>query len=348
VQRLFCVKYAEEKMARLRSQAKMGYYPTPETVLGLIKKMVKIEGDPSQFSAMDPCCGTGEFVRAMPDGVKTYGIELDRHRYHEAKKTVGNCCFGDALSDLKATNNAFSCLYLNPPYDWSVNVSGRPERMEYRFLRATLKYLKHGGLLIFIIPGPTLTRCAQLLSFQFKDIKVFPFPEDEYKAFKQVVVFGQRYQGKDEAAEKKLKEIGDWSEWVELPFERLDEASERQRFSLVPSGEIKTFYSTRIEVSELKRVVDQKGTRLESLFSIEDTESINTLMPLRQGHKAMLLASGFMNGEFQKDGAWYLVKGTTKKSVIIDEQKHRRVETDKIEIVLNALDLNEEEFIDIR
>ena len=63
-------------MARLRSQAKMGYYPTPETVLGLIKKMVKIEGDPSQFSALDPCCGTGEFVRAMPDGVKTYGIEL--------------------------------------------------------------------------------------------------------------------------------------------------------------------------------------------------------------------------------------------------------------------------------
>ena len=335
-------------MARLRSQAKMGYYPTPETVLGLIKKMLKIEGDSSRYCVLDPCCGTGEFVRAMPQGVNTYGIELDRHRYHEAGKTVGNCCFGDALADLKATNNAFSCLYLNPPYDWSVNESGRPERMEYRFLRATLKYLKHGGLLIFIIPGSTLTRCAQILSFHFKDIKVYLFPEDEYKAFKQVVVFGQRHQGKDEAAEKKLKEIGDWSEWVLLPFKRLEDASEKERFSLVPSGEIKTFHSTRIEVSELKRVVDQKGTRLESLFSIEDTESINTLMPLRQGHKAMLLASGFMNGEFQKDGRWYLVKGTTKKSVIIDEQKHKRVETDKIEIVLNALDLNEEEFIDIR
>jgi predicted RNA methylase len=335
-------------MARLRSQARMGYYPTPETVLGLIKKMVNIEGDPSQYFVLDPCCGTGEFVRAMPDGVKTCGIELDRHRYHEAKKTVGNCCFGDALSDLKATNNAFSCLYLNPPYDWSVNVTGRPERMEYRFLRATLKYLKHGGLLIFVIPGSTLTRCAELLSFQFKDIRVYPFPEDEYRAFKQVVVFGQRHQGKDEASEKKLKEIGDWSEWIPLPFKRLEEASDNVRFSLVSSGEIKTFYSTRIEVSELKRVVDQKGTRLESLFSIEDTKSINTLMPLRQGHKAMLLASGFMNGEFQQDDTWYLVKGTTRKSVIIDAQKHKRVETDKIEIVLNALDLNEEEFIDIR
>ena len=335
-------------MARLRSQAKMGYYPTPETVLALIKKMVKIEGDPSQYSVLDPCCGTGEFVRAMPQGVNTYGIELDRHRYHEAGKTVGNCCFGDALADLKATNNAFSCLYLNPPYDWSVNVSGRPERMEYRFLQATLKYLKKGGLLIFIIPGSTLTKCAQILSYQFKDIKVYPFPEEEYKDFKQVVVFGHRLAGKDEGTEKKLKEIGDWSDWIPLPFKRLDEAAEEVRFTLVPSEEIKTFHSTRIEVSELKRVVNQKGARLESLFSIEDTERINTLMPLRQGHKAMLLASGFMNGEFQKDDTWYLVKGTTKKSVIIDEQKHKRVETDKIEIVLNALDLNEEEFIDIR
>ena len=335
-------------MARLRSQAKMGYYPTPETVLALIKKMVKIEGDPSQFSVIDPCCGTGEFVRAMPQGVNTYGIELDRYRYHEAKKTVGHCCFGDALADLKATNNAFSCLYLNPPYDWSVNMSGRPERMEYRFLRATLKYLKKGGLLIFIIPGSTLTRCAQILSYQFKDIKVYPFPENEYKAFKQVVVFGQRRTGQDESTEKKLKEIGDWPEWVPLPFKRLDEAAEKVRFTLAPSEEIKTFHSTRIEVSELKRVVTQKGAKLKDLFFIEDTQRINTLMPLRQGHKAMLLASGFMNGEFQKDGRWYLVKGTTKKSVIIDEQKHRRVETDKIEIVLNALDLNEEEFIDIR
>jgi len=85
-------------MARLRSQAKMGYYPTPESVLGLIKKMVNIEGNPSQYSVLDPCCGTGEFVRAMPQGMNTYEATLIQYTAG-CKKPRGKA-FIDAITKL--------------------------------------------------------------------------------------------------------------------------------------------------------------------------------------------------------------------------------------------------------
>ena len=111
-------------MARLASQAKMGYFPTPELVLALIKNMIEIEGDPARYAVFDPCCGTGEFTRAMPDGVCTYGNDLDEERYQMAKQNVDQVLFGDALFDIKTTHAAYSCLYLNPPYDWTQDIKG--------------------------------------------------------------------------------------------------------------------------------------------------------------------------------------------------------------------------------
>jgi len=43
-------------MARLESMAKMGYYPTPPSVVERIKTFIKIQ---EQTIMLDPCCGEG-------------------------------------------------------------------------------------------------------------------------------------------------------------------------------------------------------------------------------------------------------------------------------------------------
>ena len=336
-------------MARLASQAKMGYYPTPATVLALIKKMLKSE-DPSNCAALDPCCGTGEFAQAMPDDVVTYGNELNEDRFEIAKENLDHTIYGDGLWDVKTTNMAYSCLWLNPPYDWGHSIEGnKSERMELQFLKATTKYLVRKGLLIFIIPKDTLYHCAEYLAFNYKEIKVFPFPDDEFKAFEQIVIFATRSQGKDDQTVSDLKELGNWNLYYDpLPLKKLNEVADEKQFILPAAKEIKGFKTTRLNPKELAKIVEASDLKVDPLFHVQDQVSIRVPMPLHKGHLAMLLASGYMNGEFKSLLEWYLVKGATKKSVIkIEEEKVVR-QRDKIEIVLKALDLNREKFIEIK
>jgi len=84
----------------------------------------------------------------------------------------------------RISNRAFSLLYLNPPYDWSIRNDevSASERHERTFLRDTICYL---------IPQARLDKTiAKILAYRFGDVRVFRFPDEEYKSFKQVVIFG--------------------------------------------------------------------------------------------------------------------------------------------------------------
>ena len=51
-----------------------------------------------------------------------------------------------------ARSSALALLYLNPPYDWTLGPADS-RRTEQSFLSHTYRWLKPGGLLIFVIPG---------------------------------------------------------------------------------------------------------------------------------------------------------------------------------------------------
>lgn len=67
-------------MARIASQAKMGYYPTPPPVVEHIKSALSLSSL-GPFRFLDTCCGEGEALRLLAAGfgpaVETYGVELD-------------------------------------------------------------------------------------------------------------------------------------------------------------------------------------------------------------------------------------------------------------------------------
>lgn len=337
---------------RLVAQAKMGYYPTPPSVVSLITDIL-IRNGKGKIRLLDPCAGEGTALKQIGEmlSAETYGIELDTERGRIAKENLTQCLITDYMAT-RISNQAFSVLYLNPPYDWAIRNDevSASERYERTFLRNTGRYLIPNGVLVYLIPQSRLDKnIAKILAYRFKDVKVFRFPEDEYKTFKQIVLFGvlkKRTDNDDDLAQY-LTDVGHCK--AIIPF--LDKA--QCKYAVSPSPVIRNFLfqTTRIDPKELEIEVRQHGLRHKINRLVQPltlSERIKPIMPLRQGHLAQLLAGGMMNGVvYDRDGRNPLiVKGITRKEVETrteyEDGKEKIIETDKIVITINAINAHGE------
>ena len=172
---------------RLEAQAKAGFYPTPATVVDIIKTWIG-EKMPGPRRLLDPCCGTGDPAAqiATAAGCDAYGVEINTHRARAAKNLLSKVVAGNLFS-VRARPGAFSILYLNPPYDFDAEDG----RTELSFLKHTLPYLTPRGIILFVVPQKRITlRIARVLSAYFEGLKVRRFPADAFQAFGQIVIAG--------------------------------------------------------------------------------------------------------------------------------------------------------------
>jgi hypothetical protein len=332
---------------RLAAQAKMGYYPTPPSVVSLISNILARKG-PGKIRLIDPCAGEGYALNQIGESLdaETYGIELDTERGRKAREILTQCLITD-YETTRISNQAFSLLYLNPPYDWAVRNDevSASERYERTFLRNTIRYLIPEGILVYLIPQSRLDKnIAKILAYRFRDVRVFRFPAEEYKSVKQLVLFGvlKKRAEPDEKLDQYLTDVGLCRGII--PFlDKLD-----CKYPVPPSPPIKNFLfrTTQIDLRELERELNEYGLKhkINQMVSpLSLSERIRPIMPLRQGHLAQLLACGLMNGVvYDKDGQNPLVvKGITRKVVETrtehDGGTERIIETDKIIITLNAI-----------
>jgi 16S rRNA G966 N2-methylase RsmD len=342
---------------RLAAQAKMGYYPTPPSVVSLISEMLARNGK-GNIRILDPCAGEGTALNQIGGmlGAETYGIELDKERGDIAKENLTRCLITDYQAT-RISNQAFSLLYLNPPYDWAIRDDEvtASERYERTFLRNTVRYLIAGGVLVYLIPQRRLDKTiAKVIAYRFKDVRVFRFPEQEYKSYRQIVLFGvlKKRAEEDDDLARYLTEIGHCKAIV--PF--LGRSECKYIIPTSPSVKNFTFRTTRIDPSELEIEVKTYGLREKINRLVKPltlSERIKPIMPLRQGHLAQLLACGMMNGVvFDIDGRNPLVvKGITRKEVDTrteyEDGKEKIIETDKIVITINTID-EHGEFVTIK
>lgn len=107
-------------MARLESAAKAGYYPMPSRVAVSIARhlIVETRGGKRVVRLLDPCAGTGEAAALVAQalGAESFGIELNDERAEAARAHLDHVLATSAFS-VRLAHGAFSCLYLNPPYD---------------------------------------------------------------------------------------------------------------------------------------------------------------------------------------------------------------------------------------
>ena len=333
---------------RLEAQAKAGFYPTPATVVDIIKTWIG-ERMPGPRRLLDPCCGTGEPAAqiAAAAGCQAYGVEINTDRAKTAKNLLSKVVAGNLFS-VRARPASFSILYLNPPYDFDAEDG----RTELSFLKHTLPYLAAGGLLLFLVPQKRITtRIARVLSAYFEDLKVRKFLADEFQAFGQIVIVGLK---------KARAEInGDvLAGLTQIHFMDLP-GMHRKEFSFTVPAVDKDFFIRSSEFGPDELTEELKTSPLwkePALGLIAEEEqigpAIQPLMPPRKAHLAMLIAAGLINNQIlEANGRRLLIKGTAKKVIDRFEEETERgikiTERERIVTQINAFDLKTGEYLQI-
>ena len=334
-------------MARLEAMAKMGYYPTPEELTPTIAEYLKLRG-PGRIRILDPCAGEGTALRTIGDhlGAETYGIEIDRKRGAIAQRKLTRCVVTD-YNSTQITPQFASLLWLNPPYDWAAKGKEieRSERYERSFLRDTVKYLIPGGILIYLIPiGRLEGTIARMLSYRFEQMSAYKFPEHLFAQFKQIIIFGvcKKTPFTDESICEHLRDIGAGK--ISVSF--LPESPELI-YEVPCSPDLKNFLFRTFEVNpeELEEEIRAHGLD-EELQEMTDGRTregrMVSVMPLRLGHLAQVIACGSLKGIVfdQNHRNPMIVKGITRKVVDCRIEREgnteREIQTDRIVITINA------------
>ena len=189
-------------MARNAARLKMGYFPLPEAEAHKIRSLLSFSGP---CSVVDPCAGKGTALNLITAEapVVRFGVELDTARAEEAAASGVRMIQGNTF-DAQAKVESFSLLYLNPPYDSEIDLSGN-RRMERLFLEHTHRWLVQHGVLIFVIPFEQFSDCASIIAGNFAQIAAFRMTAPESIRFRQIVVFGVRRNVRGAAHEENLR-----------------------------------------------------------------------------------------------------------------------------------------------
>jgi len=210
-------------MARLESVAIGGYFPTPGHLIPRIAHLVKpYLGKDTQVSFMDPCAGDGEAIHALMKSLskgassRLYACEMESTRYEVLRSTGGmikHALHSDAFRITYKRGTGISLLYLNPPYDTD-KVHGR---LENKFLVRFTGALADQGILLFVVPFYALKASATELATHYHNLHCFKFPDQDFDAFKQVVLFAQRVEARMQPDPKIVSQVERFATGKGLP-----------------------------------------------------------------------------------------------------------------------------------
>ena len=354
-------------MARLESTALGGYYPTPQHLIpriaSLLAPLVPKEPDKYSYdrrvvSFVDPCAGEGTAVAELADllsgGTRSiYACELESTRVEKARPALGyqNVLHGDAFR-VSFAGDGVCVMFLNPPYDTD-RVHGR---LEERFLSRFTPALKDGGVLLFLVPEYALAASADTLARNYEDVHVFRFPEPDYAAFKQVVLFARKVPTRLESAPQAFTVEDTW------PTEPLGPVPTTEHYDSGLSEWTIRAVDTKALLSKLRPWSQtMRGGGLQAVPNIIPELPVQDLLlrtypvatPPRPAHIAAGIASGLFNGaRLDSPGrASLLVKGVFDREYKTVEEKHAKDGTKKGEVqvqqpklVVTVLDLDDHKY----
>lgn len=283
---------------RPHGKTKLGFFPLPIAEATRLKTCLKF---PSEFSAIDPCVGDGVAFAQLLKGTagSRYGIEIDVNRAEQAR-SLGIETLHANTTDVRCPAEALSLLYLNPPYDAECGHTNN-QRLEFVFLDHTYRWLKPGGVLIFVIPQPHLKSCAKLLSEHFTDLAVYKLTEPASVQFKQVAVLGIRRKRHQQVRDSVL--LDSVRDLETLAFKTdlgvlADQPS--SQYDIPKSGPV-VLANTGVPLDEVEDLLlGSPAYRQASRILLPRQRNVRgrPLTPLHGGHVGLLCTAGMLNGVF--------------------------------------------------
>ena len=283
---------------RPHGQTKLGFFPLPVAEANRLRNHLVF---PERLSALDPCVGDGvAFVQLLRDApAHRYGIEIDAFRTEQARAVGVETIHADAMH-VRCPAEALSLLYLNPPYDFETGQTDN-QRLELVFLEHTYRWLKPGGVLVFIIPQVRLKPCARVLSEHFGDLSVFKLTEPASIQYKQIAVLGLRRKRHQHLRDTALLDSVRWLEMLATKpdLETLDNSS-APRYEVPVSGPV-TLTNAGIPLDEAEDLLfDSAAYRQASRALLPKQRDVRgrPLTPLHGGPVGLLCTAGMLNGVF--------------------------------------------------
>jgi hypothetical protein len=301
-------------MARSAARLKMGYYPLPEAEAIKIRSLLSF---PSPCSVIDPCTGKGTALKLITGGgsVDLHGVELDTERADQARANGIRVIQGNAF-DAHAKVESFSLLYLNPPYDSEINISGN-RRMERLFLEHTHRWLVPNGVLVFVIPYEQLGPCGSILAGSFAQINAFRMMDPESVRFRQVVVFAVRQNIRGVAIEenrRRMQSLTSHDGYNWLPV--LEEGAVTP--VVVPRSAEAVLTYRGLPYNVLEDLIPSSAAWKQVgpiLLRSEDRATGRPITPLHGGHVGLLCTAGLLNGTFGEGDERHIARWRSVKHV---------------------------------
>lgn len=311
-------------MARQESQSKLLYYPTPASVVDLIATWLSVPSGSPLTRLADPCVGEGLALRQLRDRLaisnvgnfNTWGVELSYARAEKAKQVVDVVLPTSFYAAVWAAKSA-SLLFNNPPYDWSdvVDDKGRKLRHEVLFATKGTSKLVTGGVHILIIPQRILAdeTLARHWCGWYDRSLVFRFPDGEFEAFGQVVLFGVARDHYQPPTKAQVEGFQSHAHAELTPLCAGD-----GRYALPPAPLAARFTHIPFDDETLTRTASAVNvlgsTEWERLTYVRPVGApIHPLVQLKIGHLSMLISAGELG--IVRLNAETLVKGTLNKSI---------------------------------
>ena len=241
----------------------------------------------------------------------------DRRQSGRTSESLGIETLQANAMDVRCPPEAVSLLYLNPPYDWECGESNN-QRLELVFLEHSYRWLKAGGVLLFVIPQLRLAKCARLLSEHFTDLRVFRLTEPACLQYKQIVVLATRRKRHSRVTDAVLLDVVRYLEVLAMKseLEPLGDAAE-VRYE-VPASESAVLTNMGIPLDEVEDLLLESAAYRQAgrvlLPKLNDVRG-RPLTPLHGGHVGLLCTAGMLNGVFGEGEArhiahWRSVKFT--------------------------------------
>ncbi|HJT20076.1 MAG TPA: DUF6094 domain-containing protein [Nitrospira sp.] len=295
-------------------RATSGFFATPPSVITLLPSLLtNPHNHPGRL--LDPCAGQGIAASYLSAHLKLdpYLIELDRQRAAQCQSRVGRVLRSDAAK-CKVQREAFSVLFLNPPYD----SAGHGQRTEFTWLKRWTPMLQPEGLLVYIIPERQYTETVlEYLSTYYRDVSLYHFPAADYETFEQTIFIGKRVRtpNPSQTVRNRL-----WSALRRHDLPELGSLTSSIAYEIPDlsyRGEIE-FRSTWLDPEEMYAEAHERGLwqdpHVQDLLTFHHLKPVRPLLPLRKGHLTRMITAGLYNNTtLRQGGRHWIIKGRARK-----------------------------------
>ena len=357
----------------------------PESVIALISKTITVYTslEHAQIDMLDPWCGDGESLHRLAEGLmmtqrnppfqitpRTHGIELDGDAAQEARRKLTRVV-NDDIFQIDITRSSMDLLLL----DLVRKADSKNADLQRRILMYCIRVLKPGGVLLLPVPLRNIRAMADFLATECSYIKVFDYPDEHRTELGEKFVIATRASG-PERSDNLANYLRSHAEegllyglmndpdrpgyvpgatWAGINTVLIDPVN--CGLAIEPSTQSRGPEMRRhsFEVDAALEEASRSGwfskAEFRKLISPQEETRPRPLMPLRQGHLAMLIAGGLLdNVEIRNLSRHLLIKGRAGKKRIETPDPNNDEILRVAEVVgttVFALDLDNWEFEEI-